>query len=358
MARKIYAVISGMEKVRIDNTTEEELLKITPSLKRSPYENHSEAGVERYYTVEITNERDWEWVIFRPIQTSTVRELLARILDWCGYRYMHFAAGIHVLNGKVSSLSFGISQQLGFPRPVFDMVAVKSVHAFWTPHRYPFSVFSLDDESPQFRIRGWGEENSPPYSLSVTYTSDAPAELVAHVFQIDLSCFWSVRGCRFPAQMAPNLWENRNAVRQATVTRLLGPNPCPDRVLESRVRYLLDVNVLLLEVTSSTNQIPQGSNEEDSIHYRLKKVIRGDSSNNFWQGVQWPVQLPSPVGLGQTIPNHLPRPKPGDEILYFGGELFETCRFVPAASGSLAAVMNAFPAVKRPEDQVSLGGLL
>lgn len=101
----------------------------------------------RYYSVEITNERDWEWLLFRPLFTGPIREALAKVLDLCGYRYMRFSARVDVLNGKVSALSYGVSPQLGFPRPIFDVVAAKSIHAFWAPHRYPFSVESTDDES-------------------------------------------------------------------------------------------------------------------------------------------------------------------------------------------------------------------
>src|SRR6185437_9619380 len=129
---------------------------------------------------------------------------------------------------------------------------VRSAHGFWKEHRYPFRVHSVDDESPQFRVHavdGWGKTD--PF-LSVTYAPDAPAEMIQQVFDLDLSCFWSLRGCVSPQQIAPQLWRAGTAIKTAAMFRLTDSrDPCPDRVLASRVRYLPDIEVLLLEVKKS-----------------------------------------------------------------------------------------------------------
>lgn len=100
MAQKIHAVLSGMEQLRIDETSEQELLRTVPYAVRYSRESRSDVGVERYYYVEITNERDWEWLAFRPVFTESMRAVLVKILDWCGYRYMRFDARMVVLDGE------------------------------------------------------------------------------------------------------------------------------------------------------------------------------------------------------------------------------------------------------------------
>jgi len=119
-----------------------------------------------------------------------------------------------LLNGKVSSISYGIQDRFGFPRQVGTILAVKSVHSFWASYRRGFEVSSTDDESPQFRVSG-GE-----HSLGVSYTYDAPTELKADAFKIGLACFWSLRGCRTPRQIAPLLSEDAERIQQDALARL------------------------------------------------------------------------------------------------------------------------------------------
>ena len=252
MARRIHAVLAGLEQVRIDQTNEAELLKTVPYLIRNESEWHIGTSVARSYRVVISNEDDLKWLGrtpgFRLFASSAwgVWSLTAfdKLGYWFGYRYLSFAAGVVVLDGKVSSVWYGIAPQSVFPRAVGNILSVKSVHGFWEPYNMPIRVSSLDDESPQYRVRG--DERS----LSVIYTYDAPRGLTSNAFQVDLSCFWGLRGCLSAREMAPLLWQDKDAIEAATVSRLKSRTPCPDRVLAGRVRYLPDLNVELLEVAN------------------------------------------------------------------------------------------------------------
>lgn len=59
MARRIQAVLHGLAEVRIDQTSEDDLLKTVPYLTRS--ERNSKAGgiEQHWYYAEISNESDW-----------------------------------------------------------------------------------------------------------------------------------------------------------------------------------------------------------------------------------------------------------------------------------------------------------
>jgi hypothetical protein len=356
MARRIHAVLAGMEKVKIDQTTESQLVKVVPYLVRSPYQGRLPGSAEDFYAVEITNEPDWEWLVFRPAFTEPVRMLISKVLDWCGYRYMRFNGLVVTLDGKVSSIGYGISPQLGFPRPVFDIVSVQSVHGFWAEGAHPLQVDSVYDESPQFRVTAWKNiEGGPPSSVHVTYTADAASELTSGAFRVNLNCFWSLRGCTAADQMTPQLLQEKTAIEAKAASRLSGSEPCPAWVLSGRVRYLLDEDVLLLQVKKwhTTNR----QSGAFAIDYEVKEVIRGRERSEAWEKIQWKPLIYSPVVPQRQIDNPVSPPKPGEQVLFFGGEQFLSCEFVPASATGLAAIREAVPAARRREDQISLGGL-
>jgi hypothetical protein len=117
-----------------------------------------------------------------------------------------------------------------------EILSVKSAHSFWASYRRGFEVTSTDYESPQFRV------TSGASYLGATYMFDAPPELVAHAFKVDLSCFWSLRGCRIARQIAPQLSEDAERIEQDTLARLKSVDPCPARIVAGRSRYLTDLS--------------------------------------------------------------------------------------------------------------------
>lgn len=157
-------------------------------------------------------------------------------------------------------------------------------------------VRSTDDQNPQFRM--WGGE----YSIQVIYTADAPQELISHAFQVDLSCFWGIRGCSSFSQVAPALRKDKQGIEAATIKRLHSQNPCPDEMLAARVRYLPDVSVALRDVVDSSQ----------------------------------PMLL-----------------KPDARMLIFQGATFESCQTVPATPTAEAAVQAVAPAPRLREEEMS-----
>ncbi|HEX3106010.1 MAG TPA: hypothetical protein VHQ22_16315 [Terriglobales bacterium] len=360
MARKIHAVLAGMDKIRIDETTEGQLLKTVPFLTRNPNRRKSGAGIENFYSVEITNENDWERLIFNSFLPAPARPIVAEMLDWLGYRYMGFRALIVVLDGKVSSVRYGVSPRLGFPRAVVEMISVQSVHAFWAEHAHPIEIDSLHDESPQFGVTVWKHvEGGPSSSVHVTYTADAPNELTSDVFRINLRCFWGFRGCTTPEEMAPQFLRNKAVIEAKAISRLRGSEPCPASMLRARVRYLLDADVILLEATSTKKEEAneEGERRDEFVSdYKLKEVIRGGAKHYSWKGILRAYLIPAPWAPLERILNPVPPPqRPGDPVLFFGGEFFDSCRFVPVTASTLTSVRNATLAPKRPEDAVVMG---
>jgi hypothetical protein len=238
---------------------------------------------------------------------------------------------------------------------------VRSVHGFTrnAGHR-PVPVQSTDDESPQYRFGAVAGPLSiregPDTAIGVAYTFDAPPDLISHAFQVDLQCFWGLRGCDSVRQVVPLLWNDRQAILNQTAARLNSSHPCPDRILAGRVRYLLDGSVALLEVVRSREEQMsyEGDHSEEFItDYRLTQVIRGQPEGP-WIGMRRRPTIPWPLSrTGERVNPMQPfLPKPGERFLYFGGATFDSCRIVPATPSAEAAVRDAVPAPRRVEDDI------
>src|SRR6185312_3167417 len=63
MVRRIQKVLDELAEIRINQTTEQELLKKMPYLIRSQYDLKGNGIVERRYYVEISNESDPWWFL-------------------------------------------------------------------------------------------------------------------------------------------------------------------------------------------------------------------------------------------------------------------------------------------------------
>jgi hypothetical protein len=357
LARRVYASLSQLDRVRVDQTTEAELVNALPGLVKG-----SERGAVRTYSVEISNWPDHGWVIdpFRfpspwysaSSPTRCVKPTSKKMAYWLGYRYFFFVADFVILDGRVSKSSYGFAFE---DTACWASVGGHSVHGFWADRHLPVPVSSIDDQSPSFRVGGNGE------SLGATYAIDAPRKQVSHVFQLELGCLWSIGGCSSVREVAPALWQDRAAIEAATVSRLGSRNPCPDDMLAGRVRSLPDLNIELLEVMKSRGD---GINnyEGDPVlcritatDYRLIEVIRG-SAGEPRIGIGYRNRIPAPLSVGESIWNPVrPPSQRGDRVLYFSGAKFQSCRVVSATPSALSAVRTAVAAPKRREDDLSSG---
>jgi len=354
MTRKIQAVLRGLAEIRVDETTEEQLTRTMPYLKRSDQDWKVGDTVQHWRYTEISNEFDW----FMP-QVIMYGSWSGKLAYWLGFRYLSFDASVSVENGKATSVRYGLAKQWGRPRQLSYIVSAESVHGRWLPRQHHFRVSSLDDESPQYRpVREktstlWWYETG----VHVTFTNDAPPELSRRAFQLDLGCFWSLRGCGDAREIAPRLWADSQAIQNATNERLrIGT--CPDSVVQGRMRYLPDVTVLLLEISASRKlDVNEGEHKADDwvTDYELKEVIRGRNVGN-WKNVHYKRTIPSPEDPTQAIANPIsPLTKIGSQVLFFGNLEFDSCQFIAATPSSLDIVRRAPAPLRKPEDEIQTG---
>jgi hypothetical protein len=373
LTRRIHDVLSGLEQVHVDTTTENQLLKAVPSLLLAGQERHTQLGVERVFLMKISNEDDIHWMrwvpgflfsLWPPRMDIPVRnkwdylDLPSKAVYLLGWRQLVFTASVSVLNGTVSSTAYDLEPDVRFGFPVGYLVVARSVHGFFA--RRPVPVHVTDDESPDFRFgMAAGEfswQEGADNAIAVAYTPAASSDLVSHAFHVDLHCFWGMRGCDSVRQVTPLLWKDRQAIVDAATVRLSSPNPCPDRILAGRVRTLLDLNVALLEVLSSRSEeinYEGARTPEIVMDYRLREAVRGQPQGP-WTNIRYRQAVPWPLSPTGQIPNPIrpSYPKPGDRFLYFSGANFDSCRIVPATPSAESAVRMAIPAHKRSEDDI------
>ena len=322
-------------------------MRTVPYLVRGSQDISIGASKERIYYVTISNESGW-----LGLGGFGLHPWLSSTANWLGYRYLSFDAGVRLLDGKVSRVQYGIANELIFPRVIGYIVSARSYHGLWAPHQTGFEVTSANDESPQYRING-GDEH-----LSVAYMYDAPHDLTSRAFQVELSCFWSLVGCRHARQVAPLLWHDKQAIEAAALARLKSNDPCPDRILTGRVRYLLDVDLLLLEVISErTERVNEEGHDVDEYYtdYRVVEVLRGNSRRT-WNSVRTRTWLPSDANPVDRIYNPVRNGNaPGSRVLMFANHDFYSCTVVPATLTALTAVRNTVPAPRRREDEAVSG---
>jgi hypothetical protein len=372
LTRRIHAVLNGLQRLQIDQSTGDELLRTVPYLVRGQRDRTEGSRTVRTYSLAISNESDWllltrfayalrgDWL--PPLRPYTGA-------DWLGFRYLRFRAEVILLDGKVSNIGFGIAPEWVAPRQFGEILAVESFHGFWSSYRRPIDVTSSDDESPQDRIAGGNEPRRlgprcSKDSLQVSYAFDAPADLTSRAFQVNLSCFWGLLGCRSAGQIAPLAWQDKQAIDAAAVARLKSAEPCPDRIPAGRVRYLLDLDLdlLLLEVTNTrTERINEEGRDLDE-HYsddRVVENLRGNSQRT-WNSVRCREWIPSPSDPGHMIFNPARNMllRPGDRELMFTNLDIDSCAAVPGTPSALSVVRGAVPAPKRAEDELLPGMLL
>jgi hypothetical protein len=364
LTRRIHAVILGLSRITIDQTTEEEVLRTVPYLVRSKWDGNAyktvevgdvDTGVEHYYYVIISNEANWMRFERLAICFSKVgypRDWILKVGDQLGYRYLFFSAEVMSLDGKVSRISYGIADQLAIPRGIGNIVSVRSAHGFWAPLQTSFEVASTDEESPQFRVGGDGQH------LTVSFAFDASPTLRSGAFQVDLSCFWSLFGCRHASQIAPLLWQDKITIEAATVARLKSSEPCPNRILAGRARYLPDMNILLLESTGSrVENVNEDGRRVDEFwtHYKLVEVLRGRAWGS-WESVRSSATVLYPGDYRRSLPNMgLRWSKAGERVLAFSNMAFDSCQIVPATPTALSAIRDVVPAPRRAEDELVRG---
>src|SRR5262249_32386438 len=172
ITRKFQSVLAGLAQLKVDSTSEEQLVRTVPYLVRDAKEYPEGAHLEHIYRARFSSNdndlrlfRRWfQWVAWLfPSRGSGFSERgvenkwdcldgslkTAYLLGW---RHMAFYAGIGVRDGVVSSISYYIEPDIFAGAPTSYLVVARSAHGFWAERNRPLPVRSVDDESPEYRF--------------------------------------------------------------------------------------------------------------------------------------------------------------------------------------------------------------
>jgi hypothetical protein len=366
LTRRFQAVLTALATIKIDETTEAEVVQRVPYLVRGKWDRQIsrtretgdvDTGLQHYYYVQFSNKDSWMkfWhgygrqIPFGMNADGTTGSLLS-LADLLGYRFINFNAGITLLNGKVSSLWYGAGNHLIFPEQLGNVVSVTSFHSRWAPYRLSHPVTAIEDENPAFLAYSWEGR------LKVLYAPEVAPALRADLFKFNLTCFWGLFACRDARQVSPELVQDKDATDAATLARLRSIDPCPERIVAGRARYRPDVSAVLLSSAGSNevNVSEEGTRGgEIQTHYKLVRVLRGYVPDT-WQTVKSSQVVYDPLHPGEVMGNNgLQQTKPGDQVIMFFGA--DSCRVVAATPSALAAYENTPLAPRRIEDEITLG---
>jgi hypothetical protein len=361
LTRQIQAALRTLQQVRLDETKEGQIQPLLARWKR--VDRTYDGKTWHIYSISISNAENYQLWPFGRVSAAGEGSFFS-ILSDLGYRHMLFEAFVDVEDGKVSRVSYGLASTLIMPRAAGYtgyIVSATSVHAFWADRRWAGGN-STDDQNPQYRpvsldeyVPVFGKERQ----LYVRYTSDAPREVTDHIFRLNLSCFWAVHRCSDAAQIAPTVANDLQDVQNAALFRLQHESPCPDSIVAARMKYLPDVTVTLLEVTSFRNvrvQEEVGTSDDLFTDFKVIESLRGTNPGP-WTNIRHRLGIPSPLDRRTEIGNPIQTFAVGEKVLYFGGASFDSCRIIPATPSAIAIVRDAPLPPKRAEDAI-LSGLM
>jgi hypothetical protein len=191
LTRRICAVLAGLERVRVDTTTEQQLANIVPYLTLTD----DPQSRNRYYRVQITNWDKQHWLAWIPSFLDFLQDTRGfggqdkweslnpplKVAYVLGLRHLSFSASVAVLNGIVSSTRYELEPDVLLGYPLSNFVVARSAHGFSTGRSWHLlPVHSTDDESPDLRFGPTAGEfsqlRSPDSAIAVAYTSEAPRD--------------------------------------------------------------------------------------------------------------------------------------------------------------------------------------
>jgi hypothetical protein len=312
---RVQKAIRKIQLVRVNQTSVSELLRVVPDLMLHTGAN-TECGRQPCYSLVISS---WaERVVYIPLVLHFPNLFdalhVVRITHVLGARiYANFYATFFERSNRVSYVAYGLDVSDGSEYPGLVRVEVNSAEDFPSQGLYPDA-----DESPNFRIRNsfkW-----PDKSLRVAFVPYADPVLIASAFDLHLNCLWQLNGCQNVRQILPKVMQERDTIERATADRTASANPCPERILQHRVRDVEDI--LLVQVAKVGPRVIDSDSEYQLADYKLLEVLKG-RVNRPLTNVGHPLRLLRVGESPESRVDYYPNPaiallRSGNKLLMFG----------------------------------------
>ncbi len=266
---RVHKVMSALSSLRIGATPKAEVLSRMAGFKVNEHSrNKSDCDADECLRIEVSSPELSDWALRKAGWSGHGKVYL--VLSLWGFRLRSLGAYVNLNSGKVSSLGYILI--LSTPHSAYPGALVVNVNSARSARHHAGSGY-IADESPNYQVSHYWKW--PALGTGVTFTRDAPPELVIHAFNLRLRCVWSGAGCLTANQVLPEAEQDRLKIERAANDRMKGPNQCPDWILPGRARDAEDI--LVAEVKNSG---PAFVANDDGSHYRrvnfrLLRVLKG-----------------------------------------------------------------------------------
>jgi hypothetical protein len=340
---RVHRILGGMERLRPDQSSKAEMLKMVPALRPELLKNEH-CGGDECYSMVVDNWRDSKLAL---LLLRVANPFVLRALYRMGLRIWTFGVKVDLRGDRIHNLLYSLMVDDGTGEyPGCIDVEVGSLRG--SNH---MAGNLISDESPDYQISSrskWRDLN-----LRVIFAPTASPALVHHAFDLRLDCTWQM-GCRTARQLLPLVWDDKQRIQAAALARLKSSDPCPDRILPRRAR---DVpNILHVEVERVHPELDAyGDQQYRVVDYRLLEALKG-APNRTLNGVEHSLTIFGTDNIPNPAINLL---RPGASVLMFTdpyGRLEEPCEVVTATPSALQTIRSALasPASQVAESDVSL----
>ncbi len=326
---RVHTILAGMERLRPDQSTKAEVLKMVPALRPGllKYE-HCEG--DECYAVQISNvETLIGNRLFRMVASPFTLKMMSRL----GLHLWRFGAKVDIRKGRMHSFYYFLAVDDGsgeYPGAIdVDAGSLRG------SNRRVRNLFR--DESPDYQISSYFKW--PELNLRVVFRPTASPLLIHHAFDLRLGCMLLL-GCRTARQILPLVWDDMQNIRAAAISRVQSSDPCPNRILPRRARDIPNIFVAEVEhvhpgLETSYDQVYKVAD------FRVLEVLKG-APNLPLKG--------KGIGIRSTILGtyNVPSPavgllRPGGRVVMFTdteGTLVDPCELVTATPSALQTLQS------------------
>jgi hypothetical protein len=197
--RRALSLVTALSTLRVGVSSQADALSRLPNFTAhgtGPYGTLCEA--DQCVSGGIPNSMLSNAVFLRAARTGN--RTLVSLLSWLGFRYCSLDAYVNFTSGKVSYISYNLVVYT----PHFEDIENPDVVVVEVSSRAHADVGPTPlNRTAQDSFRVSPSRRSPSQSVGITFTPDAPNELITQAFDLKLRCLWSFTGCRTWKQVLP-----------------------------------------------------------------------------------------------------------------------------------------------------------
>jgi hypothetical protein len=208
-AHDVHSLLARMEKIRLEETRNDEVLVLLPELKPGIFWSFTFNGKsddschgDACYVFRVQNWPDEMFYKLRE-ELNYRHDWILKTAYFLGHRFRSFGGYVEIRAGRVSRYEYALSVD-DAERPSDGVVGVHVLGASRASFPVGFGFTTSYDEIHGFMMRA--PSNMDSKILYIAFTPNAPPERVKNAFLVRLDCLWGA-GCTSTKELMPALWE-------------------------------------------------------------------------------------------------------------------------------------------------------